>query len=356
MTLRRKIAVFGFVSFSFLTLFLLGHSEIFKTNSSQLSNLITADVLLTIPFIYFLLIRKTEIPKFTIIPVTIIGVVLASFIIPEGQQQTLELFKTWILPILEIFIIGFILFKVIKTIKTFKANREIDSDFYSILKNSCEANFPSFVANALATEIGVFYYGLIYWKKRRLETNEFSYHKKSGSLSLFLAFVLILAAESVGVHYMLRQSENQVGLWIITILSLYTAFQVLGFAKSILKRPIKISETELLLRYGIMKNASISLKNVLAVEITGRDIDKDKRIKRLSLLGGLESHNFILHFEREIKLTGLYGIKQKAKSLALSIDKPEEFKMALKEAKQSLIAKETNHSSLNTLHKSLPIT
>lgn len=339
MTLQRKVSIFGFVILSFITLYFLGNSEIFKLNPYRFSNLITADVLLTIPFIYFLLIRKTSISKLTVVPITIAGVILASFIIPEEHQTILNYFKTWVLPIIELLIVSFIIFKVVKTIKTYKVNREIDTDFYTVLKKTCQENFPDFAANALATEISVFYYGFINWKKQNLKSNEFTYHKNSGSISLFAALILIIVVESVGVHYLLRQSENQIGLWILTILSLYTGFQFFGYIKSIIKRPIAITKTKLLLRYGIMKEAEVRLENILAVEISSRDIDNSNRIKRLSLLSSLESHNFIIHFKDEIIMTGLYGIKRKAKSIAFSIDKPEDFKLALKDAKSKLQTK-----------------
>lgn len=338
MTVTKKISAFSFVILSFLSLYFLANTSLFEVNSSRLSHLITIDVLLTIPFVYFLFIRKTDTPKLTIIPVTIAGIVLASFIIPQEHQTVLGFVKTWILPVVEIGIFSFVIYKVVTTIKSFKANKTANDDFYTVLKQTCSAHFPKFVAYALAMEISVIYYGLINWKKRQLKANEFTYHKKSGSMSLYVAFILILAAESVGVHYLLRQSENQIGLWIITILSLYTVIQVLGFAKSILKLPIVIQKDAVLFRYGFMKELNVPINDILSIELTSREIPKKSKIKTLSLLGALESHNAILHFKTEQELFGLYGSRKKVESLAFPIDKPQEFKTLLKETKAKLIA------------------
>ena len=173
MTLQRKLSVFGFVTLSFLSLYLFGTSSVFALETSRLSPLITIDVLLTIPLIYFLLIRKTNIPKLTVIPVTIAGIILASYIIPEENQRLLSLFKTWVLPIVELFVVAYVLLKVRNTVKTFKENRQANSqaDFYTILKQTSRDILPRFLAIPFATEIAVIYYGLINWKKRKLNPN-----------------------------------------------------------------------------------------------------------------------------------------------------------------------------------------
>lgn len=338
MTLTKKLFAFSFVILSFLSLYFLVNTSLFEINSYLLSNSITIDVLLTIPLVYFLFIRKTDIPKLSIFPVIIVGALIASFIIPREHQTVLGFVKTWILPVLEIGILSFVIYKVVTTIKYYKQNKNKKSDFYTVLKITCSEQFPKFIASALAMEISVVYYGLINWKKKQLKSNEFTYHKKSGSISLYGAFILILAAESIGVHYLLRQSENQIGLWIITILSLYTAIQILGFAKSILKRPISIEKSTVRFRYGIMKELEVSINDILSIELTSREIPKKPEIKHLSLLGTLESHNVILHFKSEQKLFGLYGITKYVKSLAFPIDKSEEFKVLLKEVKAKLNA------------------
>lgn len=147
MTLQRKVSIFGFVSISFLALYILGTSETFRLNSSKFSSLITADVLLTIPFIYFLLIRKTSISKLTIIPVTIVGVILASFIIPKEHQVILNSFKIWILPVIEILAISFIihlkneitmtgLYGIKRKLKSIALNIDKPEDFKLALKNA----------------------------------------------------------------------------------------------------------------------------------------------------------------------------------------------------------------------------
>ena len=324
MTLTRKLLPFGLVFIAFLSLYFLASSAAFDTNSVKLSTLVTIDVILTIPLLYFLLIRKTNIPKLTTLPILFIGLVLASYIIPENQQTYLVLFKTYTLPVIELGVLGFIIYKLNSAIKLFKANKTEGADFYSILKKTCKDNLPNGIASLAVTEISVIYYGLIYWKKRELEANEFSYNKNSGTVGLFVVFIIIIAAETIGLHAWISKSYPVIA-WILTILSIYTGFQILGFVKSIIKRPISIENKTLYLRYGIMKEAVIPLYEIDAVEMTSKDLNEASEIKKFSFLGDLEPHNLIIHFKTPQKVTSLYGKRSQVNGLALSIDDRERF-------------------------------
>ena len=328
MTLQRKLTVFAFITLSFLSLYILGNSTLFLSQTQRFSTLITVDVVLTIPLIYFLLIRKTTIPKLTIIPITILGVVLASYIIPYNQQTYLGLFKTWILPLIEIFVFGFVLLKLTRSIIAFRVNRQSSSDFYTILKKTCQENLPKPVSTLALTELSVLYYGFISWKRRKLKADEYTYHKQSGTIALLVVLILIIAIETIALHLLIANYYNTIA-WVLTGISIYTAVQILGFTKSILKRPILLKNNKLYLRYGIMKETEININEIDTIEITSKDLEKDSDIEKLSFLGSLESHNIILHLKTENVLTSLYGIRKPYTSIALSIDEKDVFKSAL---------------------------
>ena len=69
---------------------------------------ITYDLTLTAPLLYLFLTRKTQLPKITAIPIFVVGVFLASTLLPKDQQFHLNFIKTWFLPIVEIGIVGVI--------------------------------------------------------------------------------------------------------------------------------------------------------------------------------------------------------------------------------------------------------
>ena len=312
---------------------LIAKSPIFTNNPDSLAIGITFDLLLTVPFVYFLLIRKTNIPKTTVAPFLIFGIIICSIVLPSENQYYLNLFKTWVLPIVEISILSFVIYNVRKGIKRYNLNKTESFDFFTSLKNTCYEILPKEVVIPVVTEIAVFYYGFIYWKRRELKENEFSYHKDSGTIALLIAIIFIVAIETVVFHILLAKWSS-IAAWILTFLSIYSGIQIFGFLKSMFKRPISIENDRLNLRYGIMTETTISLKDIDTVEISSKDIELNKETRKLSFLGELESHNIIIRLKNENKLIGLYGIKRKYRNLALHVDDKIEFKNRLNNALQ----------------------
>jgi hypothetical protein len=325
--LNRNLLAFGIPLSLFGILFLLIKSTLFS-GSSALDFAISADLLITVPVVYFLLIRKTSIPKTTVVPMMILGLLIGSFLLPVENQTYIALFKIWVLPVIELSIFAFIIIKVRSTIKRFKRLKDSSHDFFTTLNSTCREILPAPVATLMASEIAVVYYGFLNWKKRTYQENEFTYHKNSGAPGLFGGIILVIGIETFVLHNLLAD-WSVIAAWILSILSIYTAFQILGFARALAARPITLDEKNLFLRYGIMNYATIPFNDIKNIEISGRDLDKEKFEKKLFLLGELESHNVILHLKNEHQLVGLYGIKSKFKTVGLYIDKPQEFREKL---------------------------
>lgn len=323
--LKKNLILIGIPLLIIALIVLVAKSSLFTNNPNILAIGITFDLLLTVPFLYFLLIRKTNIPKTTVVPFLIFGIIICSIILPLENQYYLNLFKTWLLPVVEVSILLFVVYNVRKGIKRYHLNKTNSFDFFTALKNTCYEILPKAAVIPFATEIAVFYYGFIYWRKRTLKEHEFSYHKDSGTISLLIAIILIVAIETVTLHVLLAKWSNTAA-WILTVLSVYSGFQLLGFLKSMLKRPISVENDRLYLRYGIMKETTIDLKDIASVEISSKDIELNKITRKLSFLGPLESHNIIIHLKNENELIGLYGIKKRYKILALYVDDKVEFK------------------------------
>lgn len=308
-------------------------SNIFSTNPTTLSIGVTFDLLLTVPLVYFLLIRKTNIPKTTVVPFLIVGIIICSLILPTENQYYLNLFKTWVLPIVELSILSFVIFKVRKGIKRYKLNKTESFDFFTTLKSTCYEILPKSVVIPVVTEIAVFFYGFVHWKKRKLKDNEFSYHKDSGTVTLLIAIIFIVAIETITFHILLSKWNTTVA-WILTFLSIYSGIQIFGFVKSMFKRPISIENNKLFLRYGIMNETTIDLTNIDSIEISSKDIELNTETRKLSFLGELESHNVVIRLKKENTLIGLYGIKRTYRNLALHVDNKIEFKNQINNALQ----------------------
>ena len=324
-SIQKNLILFGIPLLVIGLMTLLAKSSIFKSNPEMLASGITFDLLLTVPVVFFLLVRKTNIPKTTVVLILILGIIVATTILPSENQYYLNLFKTWVLPVVELTILSFAVYNARKAIQLYKKNREKTFDFFTTLKITCYSIFPKIAVMPIVTEIAVFYYGFIYWKKRDLRQNEFSYHRDSGTIALLSGVIFIVVIETIVFHIILSKWSN-LAAWIFTFLSIYTAVQIFGFLRSMLKRPISIEKNKLYLRYGIMNESTIDLREIDSVEISSKSIESNEKTRTLSIFGDLENHNVVIRLNKENTMNGLYGIKRKYKVLALYVDDKVQFK------------------------------
>ena len=266
---RNYLLIIGIPLLLILILVLLVNSAFFIKHPNELSLGITLDLLITIPFVYFLIIRKKEIPKITIVSLFVIGIVIASLIIPQQHQSLLIQIKTFILPIVELGIFSFLVFKARKITQEFKKQQSNHLGFYNAMQLATNSVFPNKIGELLATEISVVYYGFLAWKKRGLKENEFSYHKNSTSVSILLGFILVILIETIAVHTLL-QKWNVIAAWLLTVFSAYTCLQLFSLMRSLSKLPIEVDVINkvLTLKYGFFGEAVIPSENIKSIEVT----------------------------------------------------------------------------------------
>ncbi|WP_338764683.1 hypothetical protein WAF17_00075 [Bernardetia sp. ABR2-2B] len=332
-------------------LIFLIQSPYFLTKSDNLTLAISIDFVITIPIIYFFAVRKTKIPNLTALTLMIAGLFIGLYFLPKENQNYLQLFKTYFFPIIELGIVSVVIWKVRMAIIKYKKIKlsyggdikEVSFDFFTVLKNSCEEILPKLPASLLATEIAVIYYSILNWKSRKINPKkEFTYHKNSGTVGLLGALVFIIAVETIAIHLLLGMWSH-IAAWVLTILSIYTGFQILAFAKSFSKRPILIENDILYLRYGIMSETEIEIKNIKSIEVSEKSLEelleleeiKDKQkaklYQKLSPLGNLEQHNVIIRLYKKAKLNGIYGINKEFEVLTFHVDEKVDFKNKVQE-------------------------
>ncbi|MCR9172620.1 MAG: hypothetical protein NXI10_09020 [bacterium] len=324
-TFRKLFIGFPVIAVCISTLFFIADIPAFFSNHPHLSLAITIDFLVIVPSLYWLTIRKTSIPNITVVPVLVLSMLLCGLALPENRQWYLNGFEQWIFPFIELTVISFVVWKLRKVVLGYKASRVQSVDFFSALKEACADVLPKSVVIPFATEIAVFYYGFIAWKKRTLTANEFSYHKESGTVTLLFAIVGIVTIEMVTVHVLLGK-WSAMAVWILTVLSAYSGLQIFGFAKGVSRRPIVIEDGQLKLRYSFLKEADIPFEHIKEVRLETKDLNPEENIAKLSLLHDLEGHNVILELEEPATLHGMYGSKKQFTKIALHIDRKEDFR------------------------------
>lgn len=302
-------------------MWILSKSVWFSSYPRELSFGITLDLLLTMPFLHFLNIRKKKIPQLTIISVFVIGMFAAYVILPENQQFLLIYIKTYFIPILELGMLFFLVYKGILIFKSFKLVTNSNLDFYDAIKISIQEVFSKKISSFLAAEITVIYYAFFSWNRREVKSNEFTSYKENGIKMILYALILIIFIETFTLHSFLEK-WSFIAAWILSFLSIYTALQIFSLIKSISKRPIYIDEInqKLVLRFGFLGFAEIPLSEIHNLEIHNKDLPDDKSILPFSPLGTIGGHNIILHLKNKIHFEGFYGMKKTSNKLAIFVD------------------------------------
>lgn len=331
MTLNSRIITFGIPLLLVAILVLFSQSVWFDSNPGLLATGITVDFVLIVPLVYLLLIWKTDIPKITALPFLTGGLIIASYALPDNQQTLLTQVKTWVIPVIEIGVLSFVGYNVRKIYKSYQNEKKETFDFYSAMKEAVKPILPKAAQSFFAMEISTFYYGFFDWKKRKLKSHEYSYHKESGTIAI-LAVIILLVVVETAVFHILIQRWSAVIAWILSILSVYSGIQIFGMLRSMSKRPISIEENNLKLHFGIMAESIVPISNIDRVELSAKEVELNDTTKKLSPLGEIDSHNVLIHMKDTQKLYGLYGFQKDYTTIALHVDDKKGFNEVLTRA------------------------
>lgn len=279
------------------------------------------DFLILIPGLYFLIIRKTAIPKITMLPLFFLCTLIASKSLPEEDQDIIVLTQKHVLPLLEMVVLIYILLKIKTISRAYRKHIEMQESrtFYDALKSSCEELFSPKIAELVSMEISVFYYVFLAWKKQKYENYEWTYHKKSDTNSLLIGILILVTIETFALHFLLRDGWKVLDL-IIMGLSIYTGIQILGILKSLRYRPHFLTDAGLGLRNGISGEIFIDYDQIKGIEINKSDMPKCDGHRKLSVLNNLDSHNLKIEFKSTQILKSIYGIKHSVDVLYVFVD------------------------------------
>ena len=95
---RNLIHIYFYMSLSIcITGYLIVHSTLFSKKTEILAFGVAFDITITIPLIYLLFAGIRNLPKFYIIPISVMTLILAHFILPREYHQYLSSLKKGII-------------------------------------------------------------------------------------------------------------------------------------------------------------------------------------------------------------------------------------------------------------------
>jgi len=324
---RRKYELFAlaFPILANLTAAYLVYTQAFFAAPSEFAFGITLDLAILAPLWYFFFIRKTSVPNTTVVPIFISGLVMASLMIPHEFQTPLEFIKVWVLPFVEVSVIGFIAIQVRKFYQQTKVAQADEVDFLTAFKKVAQAQLGPRLGALLAFEVGGLIYALFIWKKPSKSQHTFTYHKKNMATIFYGALLVILLVETALLHLFLINWNHTVA-WIVFALSVYSGIQIVAIFKGFPRRLIRVSDQKVSIHYSIMRDVDINVQQIDQVVIAKREAEQEDDALHLSPTATFDDTNTVIRLKKSIFLEGSFGYKKPFKTLLLHIDEPHEFK------------------------------
>ncbi len=296
------------------------------------STAIALDICLGVPLLYWLLIvRPRGVDAITIVPVFVAAFIVTKILIPRTYHDSLAFIEYGVVAV-ELSVLGFGVFKTRQIVREYKRLRLTNHDFLQNLRQSFVMAFggkESVFVRIFTSEIAMIRYAFFWGGKEEIrpEISEarrsFTTYRKSGYTALLFGFLSMCVIEGVGMHILVAIFWSEVVAMILTALSVYTVLFLVADFVAILKRPIVVEQSHLVIRTGTRWNATIPLHAIANVEIASKKRDDDQSsMLKITPFG---NPNVILRLNTTHEVEGLYGIKRKASVIGCFLDKPQDF-------------------------------
>jgi hypothetical protein len=291
---------------------------------------ITIDLVVVVPaLVYLLLVRGRGWSPLVVIPAFVLSLAAAGRIVPADRQQLLHVFE-WLAIPAELIVVGLVVVKARQVARRMRTAGPADPGtlFERMREAAREVLGTNLLSDALAFEIAICHCALAGWRQRPVSSPAtFTYHRRIAYGAIVAALLLVLAAETVGLHLLL-QRWSPAAAWVLTVLSLYSAFWLTGLYQAVRLRPIRVEEDGLLLRIGLKWRIWVPFEDIAEIETLrgGTVLPKKKTLLRAVLLG--DAH-YLLHLARPLTAEGPYGIRRQVEQVAFTVDEPRRFEVAL---------------------------
>ncbi|MEM6795457.1 MAG: hypothetical protein AAF725_15880 [Acidobacteriota bacterium] len=293
---------------------------------------VTADLALLAPALYWLLVVRAGAPRLTLVPVAILGWAVASAIVPAEHRQGLALLEALALPA-GVWVAGSV---AVRAGRSYREALSCADVLEGLEARAARLVGSGRVAAALAHESALLYYALASWRKRPAGgAGTFTHHRQELFMTLSGGMMLATIAEIVPVHLLVgRWSET--AAWVLTALSAYGLFWMLGDARAVALRTSTWSAGTLHLRVGLRGSADLPLNaisSVTSLPPAGPGLTPEDGYVKMNLVG---QPKLLLTLSSEVEVRGAYGVRRSARFLGITVDQQQEFLSELRGRREDL--------------------
>ena len=296
------------------------------------------DFIITIPLlVYFFIIRKRYSLKY-LLPVMLLGYGVAVLVIPHHLMSAYSFVKYILLAgeaaffLLELYVFIQLLAKIPAIVKSYRKSESEFPTFTYRMKQAWDQHLkPSRVQEIFFSDVTMYYYSLFSWRKKPPLPDESQYtcHKKTGTITLYVMLIHALVLESVGFHFLLHSWSPLVSI-IALVLNVYTLLYFLAEIQGIRHCPIILTDRHLYLQIGIMKQLIVPLEEIKSIHpYNGPETVTKEESKHI--FDAVPADFFKEKPQLEVEFYGpieakfIYGFKKKVTKAHLRFDDPQKF-------------------------------
>lgn len=305
----------------------------FAVQTDLLATAITVDLVVGIPLLgYLCFVRTRRASPLILVPLLLVGFGLSYLTLPaHGRSFWYQLAA--LLPLLEG---GVLLIVTVTVIRIVRASRQDPTEAKLYLSDALASGVtrvlgPSLAVRLLTLELTLLALTLGGWfwryRPRQAHHQVFSVHRSGGYRTMVTALTLLTVVE-VGVIHLALSQWNLVVAWVVTGVSIYSLWWVLGDFQAIRLHPSVCDGHTLHLRAGLRWRMTIPLHQIAAIH-PGRTWKPAPGRLNMAVMG---QPDLVLDLREPVPAYGLLGRQQAVQQVGFSVDDPAALRAALSPA------------------------
>jgi hypothetical protein len=309
---------------------LITRSNVFTRSGSLISLGVTIDICLGIPFLYWLLfVHLRGHTALMLIPIFIGSGIAARFVLPKAYHYYIT-FADYATICCDGGLIIYISFKIPRMVRMFHSLQLHRNDFLlntrSSLAHVLANDRENTVIDILASEIALLRYAVAFRAAPEVCSGEYSFstHKASQYTTIFFTLFIVGIVEMAGMHILVALFWSHTAAFMLTIISLYATVFLVADYNAILKRPIVVGTSRILLRTGTRWTAEFPLEAIQSVRLAPKRLDAAVKQNMLNI-APFGNPNVLIEFHIPQEIRGIYGVKRTTLCVGFSVDTPQDF-------------------------------
>jgi hypothetical protein len=295
----------------------------FYEPNSPLPLVVSIDLVVILPVLYyFLIIKKLQASWLSLIGAIGTSLSIAYFILPISHQNYLHYFEKGLI-ICELGLLLYILIKIRNIYTSYLQFKQTSFDFIQNIQNAFFQQVGNhFLVRILVSELVMLRYGLFFWvgdkNEKDIENQNFTIHKESGFVALFVTLLFVAGIETFVVH-LIVVNYNLVIAWILTAFSSYSFLFLIAHLVAVQRRVISIHSDKISIRIGFVWNFEIPISNIHEIQKINDIPQNQKDTLNLSKFL-MTSPNTLIVLKEPMKVYGLYGMNKTTRNICLTVD------------------------------------